>query len=87
MVEVRYENLEPWLERFSTEMVHAHLCEEYQKSLEAREQYLNLLSDCGWTEEQFDCEMLRRIDSRWDMIFFLAAVPFSLFGKPIAAEC
>lgn len=63
----RYEVIEPILACYTKIMVATHLNGELHASWQAREKYLEVLRLAGWTEEQFDREMLRRIDAGWNI--------------------
>jgi len=56
------------LEPHEMEMVSAYKAHDFIKMNEERKRYLSLLSRAGWTEEEFNNEMLNRIDHSWDII-------------------
>lgn len=64
--------MESMLEPYSIEMVKAWLAKDYDLAFQCREIYLQLLFAFGWTEENFNAEMLSQIDQAWfeDSIIF-----------------
>lgn len=51
-------------------IVRMALSPDYDLSYYFYSKYVLLITACGWTEIEFDREMLKRIDRSWDTIKF-----------------
>ena len=65
---VSYTILAEVLESHEIEMVEAYLRGDYIKMDAEQQRYRDLIAAAGWTEKEFDEEMLRRIDEGWDIV-------------------
>jgi len=65
---VSYTVLTEVLEPHETKMVEAYLRGDYIKVDAEQKRYRDLIAAAGWTEEEFDDEVLRRIDQGWDIV-------------------
>lgn len=46
-------------------IIRAALSFKYHKHFEYWDQYISYLDSCGWTDQEFDRETLKRIDRNW----------------------
>jgi hypothetical protein len=65
---ISYTVLVKVLEPHEAAMVEAYLAGDYIKSFDEQKRCHDLMSASGWTEKEFNDEMLRRIDLGWDII-------------------
>jgi len=65
---VSYTVLAEVLEPHEIEMVEAYLRGDYIKMDAEQQRYRDLIAAAGWTEKEFDDEMMRRIDQGWDIV-------------------
>jgi len=67
-MKISYESTAAAIFLLEVKMVVAHLASDYISELENRCSYLSILEGCGWTEQQFDQETLRRVDAGWKFL-------------------